>query len=269
MPQKIINFNGGLLLDNAVYRTPEDFLSSPESGLSSTVVDLMIVYTPAAKKWAAGNYQGPIGNLMAIALARANTALANSKTGASLRLVHSQEINYVAAGEGKGSSSSDLNSITFNETVQSLRNKYGADIVTVVTACDDIGGLGWLFCGYSSFAFNLCRVKQLANSYTLAHECGHNMGCGHSKSQSGNAPGYFPYSAGWQWIGNNGLGYHTVMTYGSAAYPMGIPFFSNPSISYAGNPTGDLWEANNSLTIINLKQRVSSFRPSTVDPESE
>jgi len=243
--------------------------AATDSGSSEAVMDLMIVYTPAARRWATGNYQGPIENILAIAVARANTVLANSKTGARLRIVHSQEINYIAAGESGGSSSSDLNSVTFSEAVKTLRNNYGADIVTLVTACEDIGGLGWLYTGYPAFAFNLCRVKQLANSYTLAHECGHNMGCGHSRTQLDKSPGYFPYSAGWQWIGKNGRGYHTVMTYGSAAYPLEVPYFSNPSIMYKGKATGDALTANNSLTIMNLKNRVSSFRPSTVDPESE
>lgn len=269
LSHKVIKFNGAVQLEEPDYQTNGSFSSAPESNSSDTVMDLMIVYTPAAKKWAGGNYQGPIDNIMAIAVARANTAFANSKTGARLRLVHSQEINYIAAGEGRGSSSSDINSITFNETVQALRNKYGADIVTLVTACDDVGGLGWLYSGYSSLAFNLCRVKQLANSYTLAHECGHNIGCGHSKTQLGNSQGYFPYSAGWQWIGKNGKGYHTVMTYGSAAYQIEMPFFSNPSIISMGRATGDPQTANNSLTIINLKNRVSSFRASTFELESE
>jgi hypothetical protein len=95
------------------------------------------------------------------------------------------------------------------------------------------------------------------------------MGCGHSKTQLGNAQGYFPYSAGWQWLGKNGRGYHTVMTYGSAAYPMEMPFFSNPSIISMGKAAGDSRDANNSLTIMNLKNRVSSFRASTVGTESE
>lgn len=269
LSHKTMKFNGAGQIENADYQLPEKFSASAESSSSDTLTDLMVIYTPAARKWAAGNYQGPIENIMAIAVARANTVFANSRTGVRLGIVHSREIDYIAAGEGGGSSSTDLNNITFNETVQSLRNKYGADIVTLVTACDDIGGLGWMYCGYSSLAFNLCRVKQLANSYTLAHECGHNMGCGHSKTQSGNAPGYFPYSAGWQWIGKNGKGYHTVMTYGSAAYAMEAPYFSNPSILYKGKMTGDLKDANNSLTIINLKHRVSSFRPSNLDPGPE
>jgi hypothetical protein len=269
LSHKTVNYNVAGQIFNADSQVSESFAATPGAGISDTVIDLMVVYTPAAKKWAAGNYQGPVENMMAIAVARANTALANSKVGVRLRIVHSQEINYIAAGEGGGSSSSDLTAITFNESVQALRNKYGADIVTLVTACDDIGGLGWLFCGYSSFAYNLCRVKQLANSYTLAHECGHNMGCGHSKTQPGNAPGYFPYSAGWQWVGKNGKGYHTVMTYGSASYPMEMPYFSNPSIFIGGKAIGESRDANNTLTILTLKQKVSSFRQSTVVPESD
>lgn len=265
---KTVKMNVGSQLENPEYQDPEFLSALPETVTSDAVIDLMILYTPAARKWAAVNYQGPIENILSIAVARANTVFANSRTGVRVRAVHTQEINYIAAGEGGGTSSSDLNSITFSENVQALRNKHGADIVTLVTACDDIGGLGWLYNGYSSFAFNLCRVKQLANSYTLAHECGHNIGCGHSKAQSGNTPGYFPYSWGWQWLGKNGKGYHSVMTYGSAAYPIETPYFSNPTILYQGKPTGQLRDANNSLTIINLKRKVASFRPSAVEPES-
>ncbi|MFZ2654929.1 MAG: zinc-dependent metalloprotease family protein [Victivallales bacterium] len=244
---------------------PSDFYL--ESDASDTRIDVMFVYTRQARLWAEGSYQGPMANILAIAVARANTALANSKVKARFRIVRSQEIPYNAAAENKGSTTTDLYSITFNNSIKELRDAYGADIVTLVTASDDIGGLGWLFNGNPDLAFNVCRVKQLANSYTFAHECGHNLGCGHSAAQAGSIRGYFPYSSGWQWKGADGKGYHSVMTYGNSSYPIDVPYFSNPSISYMGRATGDAKEANNALTIMRLKDKVSTFRPSVVTPE--
>lgn len=253
---------------NPNFRPPPMNDSFSEGDASDTTIDVMFVYTQKARLWAESSYQGPIGNILAIAVARANTALANSKVKARLRMVRSQEIAYNAAAENKGSTTTDLLSITFSDSIKELRDSYGADIVTLVTASDDIGGLGWIFNGNPDFAFNVCRVKQLANSYTYAHECGHNLGCGHSKAQAGSTPGYFSYSGGWQWMGTDGKGYHSVMTYGSSPYPIDAPFFSNPSISYRGRASGDAKDANNALTIMRLKERVSSFRASTVSPET-
>ncbi|OGV43947.1 MAG: hypothetical protein A2X48_05655 [Lentisphaerae bacterium GWF2_49_21] len=253
--------------DNADFLFAPNISTSSEGRSVESMIDVMFVYTRSASLWAENNYQGPMENLMAIAVARANTVLANSGIRARFRLVHSQEISYNAAGENKGSTTTDLANITFNDTIMEMRNKYGADIVTLVTACEDTGGIGWLFNGNSAFAYNVCRVKQLANSYTFSHECGHTLGCGHSKLQAGRVAGYFTYSAGWQWSGKDGKGYHTVMTYDSSANPIVVPYYSNPSLKYKGIPMGDANDANNSLTILMLKDRISSFRESIESPE--
>ncbi len=241
----------------------------PESDPGSTVIDVVFIYTRSAKAWAEASYMGPIENILAIAVARANTAFSSSKTGVRLRLVHSQEVTYRSSGENKGNSLTDLCAVTTSDAVREIRDKYGADIVTLVTATDDTGGIGWLYNGNADYGYNVCRVKQLATSYTYAHECGHNLGCGHFKSKSGDVPGFFSYSYGWQWTGTDGKGYHSVMTYSSSAYPVDVPYFSSPSIISRGRATGNAKDANNALTIIRIKGKVAAYRESITGPEQE
>ena len=80
------------------------------------------------------------------------------------------------------------------------------------TGTDYSNAAGIAYLGYlnqsldGQLAFNVCSVhSNNGSSYyltTFAHECGHNLGCGHARDQDEN-PGpseSFPiYGAGWRW----------------------------------------------------------------------
>ncbi|MCC7300066.1 MAG: hypothetical protein IT583_03190 [Verrucomicrobia bacterium] len=252
------------------------FNAVPGAPAGSSIIDVMIVYTPAAKSWAATN--SGIENVIAGAMQRANTAHTNSDTQVYLNLVHSEEVSYTEQGIY-----ADLNNLTFTgstnstlDTVQTLRDQYKADLVCLLEKTDDAGGLGWLLTrtnGSSSHAFCVVRVQQSRSTYTVVHEWGHNMGCGHYKEQT-SEPGPTSWqnwsankwSAGWRWTGTNGVRYCSVMTYESGAYfadgvtNIRVAYFSNPSISYKGVPTGDAVNGDNARTIRSMKSVLANYR---------
>jgi len=233
-------------------------------------VDLLVVYTAAARDAAGGDAQ--IVNRINTAIAYANQAYVNSQIALELRLAHAELIAYTETGLVLV----DLARLAepadeFLDSVHALRDQHGGDIVSLWVNALDAGGAGYSLSALGSdddgrAAFNVCRQADFAGE-TLAHECGHNFGCQHDR-QTNPTGGFFNYSYGYREPGNV---WKDIM-----AYPPGttIQHFSNPNVSYNGplgnpGPTGvpgddPLTSCNNALTINNTRWTVANFRPSTL-----
>jgi hypothetical protein len=257
-----------------------DSLGDPLNDLPNTPVqvDVLIVYTPAAKDWAQTN-EGGISSTIAAAMQRANLASSNSNLGITYNLVHSAEVTYTEAG-----SSTDLGRLQgttdgYMDNVHDLRNQYAADLVAMLTYTEDTGGLGYLLqnrYGAENWGFSLSRVQQTSWTYTTVHEVGHNMGAHHHKAQNVQ-PGptgwtNWPenqWSAGWRWQGNDGKYYCDLMTYENGSYfadgrtHTRIPYFSSPDFSYQGQPTGNAVDGDNARTLREVKHYVAYYRDAT------
>ena len=92
-------------------------------------IDVMVVWTPAARN-AVGGAQAAIDSLIQSAVANANLAYANSGINAQLRLVHSEEVNFTETSIQTDLCAPDSGDGMLDR-VQSLRDQYGADIVTL------------------------------------------------------------------------------------------------------------------------------------------
>ena len=166
----------------------------------------------------------------------------NSGVNVQLRLVHCEETSYVPTGN----LDLDLERLTeksdgFLDEVHSLRDQYGADIVTLLSTDSSSGGLAntlsFPTIQFEDKAFNVCVWDQItAPGYTLAHEVGHNM-VSHNREDADLTEtmstydyGKFAYDS-WV-IGSDG--YRTVMSYNddASSYQHSIPYFSNPDTSY-------------------------------------
>lgn len=252
--------------------TGMNILSTTAAGnpLDTVTLDVMIVYTPAARAWANSSASG-IGNVVAQAVSSGQLALDNSNTYVTLNLVYSGEVSYTESGD----TVTDLERLTFTtdeymNEVHTLRDQYHADVVGLFTKIDDTGGIGWLLpnaSGNADYAFSVTRVQQAATSYTYIHELGHNMGCGHHKQQIVQpGPGIFNYSAGWRWTGTDNGKYCSVMTYPSGdSFPDGInhtqvAYFSNPNVLYKSTATGDSVNGDNARTIREIKSVIANYR---------
>jgi hypothetical protein len=243
---------------------------------ATATIDVMVVYTPAARVWANSN-EGSISNVIAQAMEKAQLAADNSGTSLAIRLVYSAEVAYTESGD----SGIDLYRLQgagdgYLDSVHALRNNYGADVVVLFTRIDDAGGIGYLLdspFGSPAYAFSITRVQQASWTYTTVHEIGHNMGLGHHKDQIFQpGPGLDSYSAGWRWVSTNGGRYCSVMTYSDGSYfsdgltHTRLPYFSNPSVTYIGAATGDAANGDNARTIRETKNVVAAYRQAQAAP---
>ena len=235
----------------------------------ATTADVMVLYTPAARNRAGG--QAQIEALVREGIALANQSYANSNITQRLRLVHTQVVNYTENGDmGK-----DLDALTAPsdgamDEIHALRNQYGADFVSLWVEYSDQAGIGWMNRTRSTQAERLAfhvasRIAAVANR-TFPHELGHNMGAEHDKANS-SGTGMFPYSYGLQQIARAPF-YRTIMAYGCSAgidCPR-VSYFSNPEVSFQGQPTGVVATATNPAdnrqTFNNSIQWTANFRTS-------
>ena len=224
------------------------------------VIDVMIVYTAAART----DMGGADGIIAAAnnAIAWTNIAFNNSEVDLTFRLAHTEEVSYPESGNYQ----TDLlrlqdASDSYLDEVHTLRDRYRADIVSMWLTGNGWGNAYGL--GYESnseaYAFNVCRTRSSQLDQTFAHECGHNMGCGHARAQD-QAPGpsiLFPdFGAGWRWTDRNNDQWRSIMAYqpGNEAQ-----HYSNPNARHNGIPTGTNAD-NNARVLRERRAAVENYR---------
>jgi hypothetical protein len=236
------------------------------------IIDLLIVYTPAAEQWALDDWMvTDILDLIDIALQKSNISVQNSNTGITFNIVYIHLTDYVETNTVE-----DLERITYPwdgymDEVHDLRDEYFADEILFIPAVDFTGGVAWLLMDENGFypdyyAVALSRVQQTSWTYTAVHEIGHNMGAHHHWAQNFQpGPGIFDYSSGWRGtIG--GERFCSVMTYEAGVYfddgqdHARIPYFSSPEIDIDGVFIGDEVLEDNVLTLKRTKTAVSNYR---------
>jgi hypothetical protein len=240
---------------------------------TTTVVDLMVVYTPRARANAGG--AAGIQAKIVRAVEAANQAYLNSKVLMKLNLVRMAEVSYTESGD-MARTLTDLRGTTDGrmDVVHQWREQYGADQVALISADANYCGIGYqmtqLSSGFAPYAFTVTHDDSRAYclaSQTLAHELGHNQGNSHDRASSGGMRGIYSYSYGYRLCQPGG--FRTVMAYPCGG-AVGIPNFANPSVYYNGRPTGidpstnpagsaaDAWSMNVARTT------VANWRPSKV-----
>lgn len=245
-----------------------------------TTIDMMVVYTPAAKSWADSSATS-IHNVISLAMQKSQLVLDNSQAGINLRLVHSAEVNYSESGDSEEDLSRLQEYDGYMDRVHEWRDTYDADLVALFARVEDYGGIAYDTStgGTPEYGFSLIRAQQATNSYSLIHELGHNMGADHHKDQTYQpGPGLYDYSAGWRWTGDDGGKYCSVMTYESGEYFFDgvshdhVPYFSNPHIFYQAVSTGHVTDGDNARTLEEIKGVIADYRTSsctyTISPTS-
>lgn len=229
----------------------------------TTSIDIMVVYTPAARA-EAGSQAAMEADIMT-SVASTNEAFANSEIDIELILVHVAEVDYTEASDYN----TDLTRLRvhgngFMDEVHEWRDAYGADLVSLFRRGPSSGVVGMANLldsedGNPELAFNVISDVTATSSLTFAHEVGHNMGSAHAHGDD-SSTGLFPYSHGHRI--QNGT-YNTIM----ATFNPGetrIPYFSNPDISYEGDPTGvpegEPNEANNAKTFAFTGPLIADYR---------
>ncbi len=200
------------------------------------LIDLMVVYTPAALDYY-GSHAALVLGIEAM-VAMTNQSYVNSAVNQRVRLVEIHGADYV---ERPAALSNDLSALTYDDDgfmdeVHSLRADYAADLVLLLASTPNdtrnYCGLAWLLSGANRFGFSVIEAV-CEGTVAMPHELGHNMGSQHDAANGGANGGYFAYSIGYQdpieGVGDWG-DFVTIMAY------------SRNGQCPADNPTGDIGE---------------------------
>jgi gliding motility-associated-like protein len=234
----------------------------------AVTINVLIVYTENARQYAAIHYTN-IDKVIDQAMQRSNLAMVNSTTNITFNLVYKYRTTYT-----EENNENDLDNLQgandgYMDEVHDLRKQYNADFVMLIPSVTYAGGQAFLLdteAGFPTCAFGLSRVEQTSWSYTLVHEMGHILGCGHHWQQNVEpGPGLYSYSSGYRVQNAYSLWYSTIMTYAEGSYfadgnnAPNIPFFSSPDISYGGVYIGNATHANNVLGVKKTKHVSSRY----------
>ena len=232
-----------------------------------TDIDAMVVYTPAARMAAGG--KDAMEGLVYLAVADTNESYLNSDINQRLRLAHVEEVSYTETG----ASLTDVKRLQngsdgFLDNVQTLRDTFAADTVTLITETLDFCGQGYFMRtvdhSFESFAYSVVRRDCLTGYFSLAHELGHNMGADHDLANEMGG-GTYPYNHGF--INTSPTApvkpWHTIMA-NQAPPSTRVKYWSNPSVSDAGgDPMGNAATADNHRVLNNTALTVANFRCSS------
>ncbi len=243
-------------------------ISSPSVSTNLTNVDVMVVYTAAARA-AAGGTSGVLAKINN-AISDANQVYEASGIPAKLNLVKTYETPYVETGTmGTDLSRLQNTSDGVMDEIHTLRDQVGADIVTLWVNKGDYCGSGYIMYdpspSYSSTAFNVVLNSCATTNHSYVHELGHNMGAQHNRENASLVTS-FKYAYGYRFYGTSGQLYRDVMSYSLNGKGIRIGMFSNPEKTYDGKPEGvdvasTTGAAHNTLVLKQTIPLVASYRP--------
>ncbi|MEM8858819.1 MAG: M12 family metallo-peptidase [Chloroflexota bacterium] len=235
----------------------------------AVTVDILVIYSPAARSEVGGT--SAMENLIYSAVSQTNSSYENSDVNISLNLVHVDEISF----EESSNIVNDLTSLASNSTVAAMRDRHGADLVSLVRK--DAGpycGIAYVMSppsnAFDSSAYSVVTQDCAVSNLSFAHETGHNFGAQHDRANAGSFPGAYSFSYGYQHTGSNP--FRTIMAYsnGCPSFCQRVSYWSNSSTFYNGQPTGVYFQFSNSAenfrTLNNTAPVVASFREEAATP---
>jgi peptidyl-Asp metalloendopeptidase len=233
---------------------------------SAAFIEVLIVYTPAARRQAGGTAQ--IQALAQSAVDVANTAYANSGITTRLRLAPIQEVNYAESGN----SHTDLTWLQSDPTVAALRDQFGGDVVSMFCSWfADIDSMSYRMirvdANFAPHAFGVVRMESAVADLTFARALGFNQGCDDDHIVAGAQVSY-PYAHGFY---KKTPGFYTIMSNRPAGCDscFRVPNFSNPNVKFRDFRTGRRYSmgvagsSENYRVINDTAATVANFRQGT------
>ena len=217
---------------------------------TDVMVDVVVVYTPAAREAAGGG--AAMEAEINLLIAETNQAYESSGVHHRVELVETSEVAYAETGD------SELDTFRLwkpsdghMDEVHVLRDRTGADLVHLIAAGD------YDVCGRAYVAGAFGMTNHGCGSRAFAHELGHNMGLAHDRYQvytyerpAHDNPGFTAHP-GFGYVNQRSLeegapqssGWYTMMAYSRQCTDAGITCsplfrFSNPHQRRDGDPLG-------------------------------
>ena len=243
-----------------------------------SLIDVLVAYTDDARAQVGGT--AAMEAMIATAETETNAGYANSGITQRINVVHTVEISYDETSFNWSTTLSRFRAHgdgyfdTVTEPTTGLRDTYLADESVLIVKDTAYCGLAYLMSSVSPYfessAFALVSYNCATGYYSFAHEMGHNMGAHHDRANASGS-GAYSYSYGYQ---APDKAFRTVMAYNCASPGcQRINYWSNPDVSYGGQPTGvdhtdPVNSADNRLTLNNTAYTVANFRVSNHPPNT-
>ena len=226
---------------------------------SECLVDVLVVYTPQARRDLGGSLSVDAARARMVekietSVADTNSALfVNNATKHRIRLVFVEETNYFSE---RANTRLTLDAFRDNGTVNTLRNLYSADLVHLIVRNDILNADGEPICGTAHIGryAGLTKASCLSPDLTFAHELGHNFGLSHDPYQllKDDDKPYYSDGQGYVHIGRSvEQSFRTIMAYSTQCrdtfdgrWCSQVPRFSDPHGHHAGVPIGDFTSSN-------------------------
>lgn len=241
-------------------------LSRVQAADDGSTIDVMVVYTGAARSGAGGTTA--MQNLIDQAVSESNTGYGNSFVNPRLNLVHTEEVVYSESGFNWGQTMNRLvgTSEGYMDNVHTLRNTYKADVVVMIVNNTGYCGLANTIMATESGAFCLVSRTCATGYYSFAHEIGHLQGARHDRYVDPTEYSPFTYNHGFTYPAG---GWRTIMAYNNACTAVGVNctrlnYWSNPNVLYGGVAMGAFGGvgvgADNHRCLNNTAYTVANFR---------
>jgi peptidyl-Asp metalloendopeptidase len=237
---------------------------------TASQIDVMVLYTPAARAVAGG--AAAMRAEVDLFIGLANQAYAHTDLVQRLRLVYAGEIAITET-----TADQDLTNLRANPTVARLRSLVRADVVSLLTdhgPTSTFCGIGYLMVtnstGFAPNAFSVVERDCATTIQTFTHELGHNMGGHHDLFVATGDSTMFAYSHGYvDLVGK----FRTIMAYPDQCSAAGISCprvvaFSSPLFTAGGRPIGTAVTSDNSRTLSQTGNTVANFNTALVGPPS-
>lgn len=232
---------------------------------SGATIDVMVFYTATAR--AAEGSTSAMRARIALAVSETNQAYANVGVTTRLRLVYTQEVTYAETGDLFTDLSRLVNKTDgILDAVHSLRNTYGADMVSLIV------NNGGAYCGLAdaimaseSTAFDVVARDCSTGYYSFGHEFGHLQGARHDTYVD---PGSTPYAYGHGYVhtgSTTAARWRTIMAYNNKCADLGysctrLQYFSNPTKQYNSAAMGVVGSSEVYKVVNNTDYTVANFR---------
>lgn len=226
---------------------------------NATAIRIFVAYTLSAESAA-----GDMGTLIGTAFSETDWTYANSGVALDAEWVGWGWVNYSESGYTHYDHLGFLQNTSdgIMDYVHTWRNQYAADVVVLVVNDPSYCGLGYVGAS-AAYAFATVHYSCMTGNYTFAHELGHIHGARHDRRVD---PANTPFQYGHGFV-NKPDRWRTVMAYndpncaGGYCYP--VPYWSNPYVTYGGDPMGTTTYEYNAQVLNVTAGTVAGFRSLT------